>query len=809
MLNRKLIFLLVLPIALLGGELTFNYVFPAPSIKDGAVLLEGGQPYYSPFAPLIPIKAVRLLLPDGENAVSFDIVYGDPVVLNGSYDIKPYRPGRPLGSKFPEGYFTYKASVYQQNSYYPAKLRSESFETQHKGGHPIFMTQLNPVQYNPISGQIRYYPKITVTVHTQSVRADEQMYKTNPDVVNSLSYLVDNPTAVRADMKSSPITASDYEYLIVTTNTLKDVFTDFIAFNLRRGMRTKVATLETISSSMTGADDMEKIRNYVKQEYKNCNINYLLLVGDPDQYSANKIPIRKLYSEDWDYNYTGLSKDHYTDNIPCDMYYGCLDDAPHDWKPTSGSKWGDYGTEDKTYEVYVGRWSCDNATEVGNLISKTIKYSESPVADQVTNTLLAGEFLWGPPDHPASCYGDDEMEQIIGTCNTSYGPTTGFPSSWTIDKLYSKQGAWTFATFLSRLKSSKATIVNHEGHSNATYLFGGSAFTTSNFPQNGTAANGNYFLVMSGGCYPGALDNNNLGSVSQTDCVSEQLTADITTGAVASILNSRYGFGSDGANGVIGTDGSEQKIRRYFHDGLFGKQYHNLGRIDAYSKEAIADGWTNSTIVGTAGYVSYWGQLKWEVYEKNVLGDPALSIWTAKPDSLKPTLPTVTSTKFTVSVPKYSVVALLDPTANTIITSKRGDETGSISIENAVLTSYLQAHPQGTIKVAIKAHNKYPYSGTATVNISTGIIGGVGPNSALSSVNMLTQGVRYSLSKTTNVSMSLYNAKGALVWQAAGEMKTAGDHTVSFNDCNLSNGMYYYWLFAGAQKYMGKISYIK
>lgn len=808
MLYKKLLFLLVVSYALFGGEVKYDYVFKAPLIKDGAISMEGCHPFFSPFVPLIPVKSARLLLPDGEQPVSYEIAYGDPVVLPGSYEIRPYRPENRIGTKLPDGFFTFKDKVYYQNSFFPQSTRSESFETQHKGGHPIFMTQLYPVQYNPVTGQVRYYNIITVTVHTESVRADERMYKATSDVIDALSYLVDNPSAVRADLRSSPVSANDYEYLIITTTALKDAFTDFIAFNTRRGLRTKVVTLETAIATGTGSDNQEKIRSFVKQEYKNCNIKYLLLGGDPDQYTANMIPCRKLYSEDWDYNYTGLEKDHYKDNIPSDMYYGCLDDAPHDWKPTSGSNWGVYGTEDKTYEVYVGRFSCDNATEIGNMINKTIKFSEQPVADQVTTAILAGEFLWGPPDHPATCYGDDEMEQIIGTCNTSYGPTTGFPSSgWTLSKLYAKQATWGFTEFVSRAKSAKPTIINHEGHSNKTYLFGGSSWTTGNFPQNGSTA-GNFFLVMSGGCYPGAMDNADVGSTNATDCVAEQLTAKLATGAVAAIFNARYGFGSDGANGCIGTDGSEQKIRRYFHHGIFGMGYHTLGRIDAYSKEVIADGWTNSTITGTAGYVSYWGQLKWETYEKNLLGDPALSFWTAKPDSLKPVLPTITSTKFTVTVPKYSTVALADPSNNTIITSITGDQSGSVSIENAALTAFIQANPQGTIKVIIKAHNKYPYSGTATIN-ATGILNGIGQSMALTSVKLLTSGVRYSLATSAGVSLELYNAKGALVWKNAREMKTAGEHFISFDNAGLSNTMYYFKLVAGAQKYNGKFIFVK
>jgi hypothetical protein len=372
---------------------------------------------------------------------------------------------------------------------------------------------------------------------------------------------------------------------------------------------------------------------------------------------------------------------------------------------------------------------------------------------------------------------------------------------------YSTSGTWTFANFISKQKLHKSCIILHEGHSNANYLFktSNSSVTTSNFNQAGTGATGNYFIATSGGCYPGAFDNNNVGSVTSTDCFAEQMVFKIATGAVAVIFNSRYGFGSDGRNGVIGTDGSEQKLRRYFWHGLFSLGYHNLGRLDAYCKEVNSDGWTNSTITGgTAGYVSYWGQLKWETYEKNILGDPALSVWSKQPQTLAPVLPLqLTAASFALAVPKFSVVAIAT-TADSIITSITSGDAGSLTVGNAILTAYLLAHPSTTLHVIIKAHNYKPYLGTMTVNIGTGIAGAAAERAA-SSFRMLQQGIRFSCATPSAVSLEVYDARGVRVRALAEETKSAGEHTVSFDNLGLSNGMYFCRLtLAGTQQYRGK-----
>jgi hypothetical protein len=216
-----------------------------------------------------------------------------------------------------------------------------------------------------------------------------------------------------------------------------------------------------------------------------------------------------------------------------------------------------------------------------------------------------------------------------------------------------------------------------------------------------------------------------------------------------------------------------------------------------------ADRWTNSTIVGTPGYVSYWGQLKWETYEKNVLGDPALSVWTAQPQTLSPALPSpLTSTGFIIAVPKFSVVAIAT-TGDSIITSVTSGDSSSLAIANTVLTQYLQTHPQGTLKVIIKAHNYKPYAGLMTVNIGTAVTDNAAEG-AVFSARMLAGGIRFSLVTPRAVSLEVYNARGALVRVFADEMKTAGEHTVSFDNCGLSNGMYFCKLAAGTQKFTSK-----
>jgi hypothetical protein len=812
MTNKELLLLLAIPLFLFAGEVKQDYFFSTPIVCGNTVTMKDCHLFFSPFAPEIPAKSIRLLLADGQVPVSYSVSFDGPVTLAGSYSVRPYRPEIRIGSKPPANFLLRKSAAFSSNVFFPPQGSSASFDVQYKNGHPVFMAQIYPVQHNPVTGQVRYYSKMTVMVRTSEGLYGSQpvVVKTTPAIRSELAVLVDNPSGI-AKLAATVVTPDDYEYLIVTTDSLKNGFSAFIDFNTRRGMRTKVVTLQSIKTLFaTGyIDDQERIRAYIKKEYADCNIQYVLLAGDAEASSPNRIPDRKLYSEDWDYNYSGKPEDFSADSIPADMYYGCLDDAPHDWRPAAGKTvWGDYGTEDVTFEVAVGRFPVDNATELNTLISKTIRYSEQPVESLCTRVLLAGELLWGPPDHPVSCYGDEEMEQLVGTCSLTYGPLTGFtPGIWRITRLYDKAHVWNFDEFADSLRKSKAAIINHEGHTNAMLLARATtgSMTTAAFPQNGTPETGNYFVALSGGCYPGAFDNDNMGAVGG-ECVAEHLTKGLKTSAVAALFNSRYGFGSDGSNGVIPTDGSEQRLRRYWHHGLLGLGIHTLGKLDAYSKEINKSIWTNPSITR---YESYFGQMKWETYEKNIIGDPALSVWTDAPRVLIPGLPSpLTAAAFSIQVPRYTTVALADPATGRIIVSATSGDAGLLTIENDVLTAWLQTYPSGQLKVIIKAHNYYPWSGTVQCNITNHLSGPQLLPASVFGIKIINQTVRYTLAKASSVFIEFFNARGVRVMHK-GMKEPAGQHTIFINNQGLSKGMYYCRLTVGREIWNGKILIIK
>ena len=571
--------------------------------------------------------------------------------------------------------------------------------------------------------------------------------------------------------------ADDYEYLIVTTDALKDVYGDFIEFNKRRCLRTQVQTIDYIKANMTGVDDADKLRNYIKQEFTDHNIVYVLLGGDDDNNNDNDIPHRGFRAQCYDN--VALPDNFYQDNnIPADMYYSCLDG---DWKD-SNQYYGEPGSEDLMWEVYASRFAVDNETELNNMINKTIKYSEDPVVNEVKNCLLTGETPWSSVVPPPPPVGKDYMEQLRGECSANGYTTVGFGTNWNISTLYEVDQPWNKATFISSVRDDKITWINNIGAANYGIVLKNYIpdVNITNYTNDGT--NANFFIIYTQGSYPNGFTENN--------CIGEQFTAGIPNGAVAFIGNARRGFHDDGSQGSSGTDGSNQRLHRYFHDAIFDKGIHYLAMMNAYSKEVNAQYIMEPDITQRP----YPGTMRFVAYGLNVLGDPALSVWTETPQKLQADHPSYfTGVQFEWDTKKpYTWVALLTQDGVDIITSQLTGEDGKCLIDDNALEDAILSGNYYYLKINVKAHNYLPYQGEIQISnpeINESLVN-IFKDSKIT-IFSRTGTIEYHLTTSGFITISIFNSRGKSVKTIVNENQRAGKHTVTFRSDNVSNGIYY------------------
>ena len=791
---RKIFFCLLIPgLVFLYADIEKVFRFEEPQVVNNAVSLKNCRTSRQGFAPLVAVKPVLLMLPVGQEAVSFEVTYSAPILLNGEYYLKPFIPNVNASSGPNAELHNRKSAAYETNEFLPAAVRSNWFTTQYKNGFPILVSSVNPVQYNAVMGKIQYYKEITITVRTQQAQRSTLPVVCNSYTKSLLQTLVDNKEAVAA----VPVTqkeADDYEYLIITTDALKDSWGELVELNKRRAMRTEIQTIDYIKANMTGEDDAAKMRAYIKQEYTEDKIVFVVLGGDVTTNASN-IPHREFRAQMYDCTVT---PERFKDekDIKADMYYGTLDG---DWKGTN-QYYGEPGTQDMFWEVYVGRFPVDNTTDLNNMINKTKKYSENPVVAEAKNLLLAGNFMWD--DYGVDVWGGDYVEQFLDVCTANSYTTHGYPSaSWNVERIYDKNGDWTISQFRSLVNSHKPAWIDHMGHGNDTYSFKetNTGVTNNYYQNNGT--NANFFIIVTSACYPGNFVYN--------DCLLEQFVK-LENGAVGCIGCSKSSWGSD-----FGTDGSTQRPYRYMHDAVFNpaKRVHFFETGHAMGKEANAEIVLNTTV----NDAPYYGSITYCVYETNVLGDPALSRWTETPMQWSQ-LPeyTATATEFTMKTPPYTWVALLDENGVFITTQLTGytyDADTSFDVQDStckinddLYKNYIAANPGKKIKVRIKAHNYLPYEGEA--NVTTGIFS---TNSDALPIGYAIKPfgkyfrIQYTLSNEEFINISIYNSKGTLIKTVINSNQGAGKHSIDLNNQDFSNGVYYCKLKTGNTRGVKKL----
>lgn len=351
---------------------------------------------------------------------------------------------------------------------------------------------------------------------------------------------------------------------------------------------------------MTGNGIRTRIRNYIIQEYQNSSIEYVMLGGD-----VSKIGARGFYC----YVISGAGYDD--DNIPADLYFSGLDgtfDADND---------GIYGealtdSVDLLPEVAIGRYPVDDATEISNMVTKTINYQKYPVMGDMNKILMLGELLLDTP----LTLGQDYLKLLIDNHSDNGYTTSGIPSATnTIDTLYDQWNQafgyadeWSQSTMINQINQGYS-FIHHVGHSGEEYMMRMfiSDFDETTFaPLNGTSHS--YGLVYSHGCMCGSFD--------WDDCIAEKSVL-MNDYLVACIVNSRYGWFNEGQ-----TEGPSQHLHREFINAIYNPTINerNLGNAFIMSKIATAP-W-----VDLAGEYEFGAQ-RWVHYDNNLLGDPALRLW--------------------------------------------------------------------------------------------------------------------------------------------------------------------------------------
>ncbi len=583
-----------------AGKIEKTYYFETPKIQQVGeyqlIKFDNTMNTGMVGQPSLPYQAISLLVPPGEIATSFEIIAEGETQLDGNFNIHPYQPSQPL-SVDKKASFQKNEAVYQSDAVIPASLNGK-LSTSFMNGYGFAFSSITPIKYIPSEGKVSYYKKITVRITTSAdetaVAAIKNLQVSNW-TIEKVKNLAQNPSEIEAYSSNKSRTTTQYNMLIITTQAYVDGFADLVDLYLHRGIKAQIATKETIIAEGTGADDQDKIRNFIKQEYQTNGVEFVLLGGD-----VELIPFRGFYCH-------VVSGSGYTDyGIPSDLYYSALDG---NWNTNNDDKWGEADEDDLLPEIAVARFPFSDAAELENMIHKSDFYQNQPVLGEFTSPLLAGEWLYDAPE----TWGSDYLNLLIGDQTENGYTTSGIPATNNIETMYEEDNSWSGQDLINAINTGKQ-FVHHVGHANQTYVayLSNGDITNANFSgANGT--NHNYTFLQTHGCDCGAFEYN--------DCILEKMVT-IDNFAVAVIGNSRSGWFNEGQ-----TEGPAAHLHREMVDAMYNDKLSFLGKCFTESK------------IQTAPWVEAAGQweegaLRWNFYDLNILGDPTLRMWTAEPIDL-------------------------------------------------------------------------------------------------------------------------------------------------------------------------------
>ncbi|HSG68344.1 MAG TPA: C25 family cysteine peptidase, partial [Bacteroidales bacterium] len=566
------------------------------------LLVPGYSSTYTPGEPKLPVYRRLIEFPIGASPqveiISFDVKEYDLAELGIDFPVLPAQPPQPKdGSYVP---FEYDLNAYQQNAYTDDPLVDVEVLGMMRGLR-IARLDISPVQYNPASGMIRIYSNIEARVvfsGADVMATLDQKKKNEAPYFRSVGAGLLNYKQEQSANRDT-ITKYPVKYVIVSDPMFETQLQPFINWKTQKGF----TVVEAYTDDPAVGNTTSSIKAYLQGLYDagtadNPAPTFVLFVGDVEQIPA--------WSGNAGWHVTDLMYVEYT---------------------------GDYFPE-----IYYGRWSATNTTELQPQIDKTLQYEQYTMPDpsyldQVV--LVAGmDGSFGPNWANGQInYGTENYFNAAHglTSHTYLYPASGSHSADIIQNV-----------------SDGVSFGNYTAHCSAN----GWADPSFGISDVAGLQNQDEYCVLIGNCCSSNEFNNY--------CFGEALLRAPNKGAVGYIggTNSTY-WDEDYYFGVgVGPITEDPPSYEETSLGDYDRAFHDHGEPweDWYTTtyQMIFAG-NLAVTQGSPGSAEYY----WEIY--CVMGDPSVMCYFGVPDPLAvsydPLMP-LASTSFTITTEPYAYVGI-------------------------------------------------------------------------------------------------------------------------------------------------------
>lgn len=461
--------------------------------------------------------------------------------------------------------FEYREAVYRKDAFIEHPLASVEILGTMRGVQIARLT-VAPVSYNPVSGIIKVYNDVDISVDFKNVDLELNQYikaSTRSPYFDAIyNTLLNNP--LHGYPNHPDLTTYPVKYLIVSDPMFATDLEPFIEWKTMKGFEVIIGFTDVIGNTYSA------IQTWVHNQYNagtpdDPAPSFLLLVGDTPQIPAT----------------VGSSSGKMTD-----LYYASVD--------------GDYFPE-----MYYGRFSATNSAQLQAQINKTLYYEKYEFADPSylnNTTLIAGsDGYWNPAvGQPTIIYGTNNY------FNTANGYTNVY------DYLTSP---YTGCYDPERIAVS---FINYTAHCSQTSW--GNPSLTQSMVNN--FVNANQYPLAIGNCCLAA-------DFGYSECIGETWMRAANKGAVAYIGSSPNSYWFEDFYWAVGAFPLQGNNNGYVptydettwgtYDAPFVSDYVSTGGLVFVGNLAVTE-------VDIQNYPSHSSPLYyWQAY--NVLGDPSLVIY--------------------------------------------------------------------------------------------------------------------------------------------------------------------------------------
>lgn len=467
---------------------------------------------------------------------------------------------------------------------------------------------ISPIEYNPVTHQIKLYTNIDVTISFSNARIPEtvQMKALHRNgVFDGNQSVIINPiqNQNRDELNVAPV-----KYLIIAHSMFRDneQLTNFINWKKRIGYLVEIGYTDDSSVGSTTTS----IKNFIQSHYigataENPAPTFLLLIGDVAQIPA----------------FSSQGSSGYNDHVT-DLYYAC------------------WTTGDHIPDCYYGRFSAQNISQLTPQIEKTLMYEQYTMPDP--SYLNDAVLVAGTDASHGTSHANAQINYLASNyINTSYGYTN-------IHKhLYN------CSSQASQIRSEIGAGVgyaNYTAHCSSSG-WGDPAFENSHVSS---MSNANKYGLMIGNCCQSGKFNDNA-------CFGETLLRTANKGAVAYIGASNNTYWSSDYYWSIGARSSfGATTYDASHLGAYDRLFHTHGEDHSL--------WftTNGGIVmggdlseESSSESSTYKLYCWEVY--HLFGDPSLKTYLTEPELMNLDIPSAVptgTTLLTIQAVPFAYVAL-------------------------------------------------------------------------------------------------------------------------------------------------------